>query len=654
MMRMLFVTLIAAIAVTTIPVAADPPPQRPRYVVILRNPRVLLAQPNASAAARFTDPDFPALGGSLVEKWGRYRVIDIATEAMAALLRHPSVESIQRVFTGAALPEPVIPAAGALRASSESLHARSDVSWDSGTYAYDGAGNIKTIGSKSYQYDSAGRLVQYAGNGATIETYAYDSFGNLVEKVTAGQTLSIPTDTGSNRLQGVEYDLNGNVKVNGVDRYESDPLNMMQRRNSSSLEQFYFYTADDERIAVYDNEWRFTIRDFAGHPMREWVAGSMTATATWSWVEDHIYRDGQPLAADRDAGQGGTRHFHLDHLGTPRLITTQSGSGSSVFGYKLAQHDYYPFGVEQTSTIQETTNFGYDRSEPQQFTGHERDSGGGGVLAAGNADYLDYMHARYYSPGLGRFLSADTIGGSAKRPQTWNKYAYSLNNPANRVDPDGRCSVPHGLRQGQVGLCIESFIASATIGGIGRGDHRTFAANNPNLTYRIQTQLIVDPQGGRIVAMNPTAGISGVIGKNWGGRGTNESTIANASASSNGLSFTLNASGTNWWHWAPGAPKGSIMWHLNFHVSPAGGVDIAAGSSISAYPSTAIYAYQMNSTGLVIDHLYTHDETTPDALGVTGWSVPETPSALGGYGRNGITDKTDGGTYLYCVDGQCR
>ena len=53
------------------------------------------------------------------------------------------------------------------------------------------------------------------------------------------------------------------------------------------------------------------------------------------------------------------------------------------------------------------------------------------------ADSLDYMHARYYSPQIGRFFSFDPAGGSLKTPQGWNHYSYGLGNPVKYVDPYG-------------------------------------------------------------------------------------------------------------------------------------------------------------------------------------------------------------------------
>jgi RHS repeat-associated protein len=71
---------------------------------------------------------------------------------------------------------------------------------------------------------------------------------------------------------------------------------------------------------------------------------------------------------------------------------------------------------------------------PIYFTGKERDT------ESGN----DYFGARYYSSAMGRFMSPDW---SAKEepvpyaklddPQSLNLYAYVLNNPLDRTDPDG-------------------------------------------------------------------------------------------------------------------------------------------------------------------------------------------------------------------------
>jgi RHS repeat-associated protein len=71
--------------------------------------------------------------------------------------------------------------------------------------------------------------------------------------------------------------------------------------------------------------------------------------------------------------------------------------------------------------------------EVVRFTGHERD-----LRAPEANDDLDYMHARYYNPYLGRFLSVDPVGGEVGSSQSWNRYSYVRNNPIRFVDPQGQ------------------------------------------------------------------------------------------------------------------------------------------------------------------------------------------------------------------------
>ena len=56
-----------------------------------------------------------------------------------------------------------------------------------------------------------------------------------------------------------------------------------------------------------------------------------------------------------------------------------------------------------------------------------------------NETQLDYFEARYYGSSQGRFTSVDPFMGSGRtfRPESWNRYAYVLNNPLRLVDPSG-------------------------------------------------------------------------------------------------------------------------------------------------------------------------------------------------------------------------
>jgi hypothetical protein len=50
---------------------------------------------------------------------------------------------------------------------------------------------------------------------------------------------------------------------------------------------------------------------------------------------------------------------------------------------------------------------------------------------------------RWMGPEAGRFLSADPVPGSMGDGQSWNRYAYALNDPVNLWDPEGLNPTPY-------------------------------------------------------------------------------------------------------------------------------------------------------------------------------------------------------------------
>jgi RHS repeat-associated protein len=126
------------------------------------------------------------------------------------------------------------------------------------------------------------------------------------------------------------------------------------------------------------------------------------------------------------AAQGGVNWLVSDHLGTPRMVVDQTGSLAGV-----KRHDYLPFGEEVGAGVGgRTTGQGYVGDNLRQgFVGYEKDGETG----------LNYAQARYHSPTMGRFTSVDPLMGSAQpiHPQSWNRYAYCLNNPLKFIDPTG-------------------------------------------------------------------------------------------------------------------------------------------------------------------------------------------------------------------------
>jgi RHS repeat-associated protein len=265
------------------------------------------------------------------------------------------------------------------------------------------------------------------------QSYTYDRFGNLLSVTTerAGEsdvTRTIGTTSTTNRLSVASYDLSGNVTAWAGRDYRYDPFNMLwQTKPTNGNGHTFVYGPGDERLWAIDwtagaaaSNWvsTWTLRDLDGTPLRQFRnVGENTTAANWSFHRDYVYRNGGLLATHTPEG---LQHFHLDHLGSPRIITGANGT-------TLAQHLYFPFGEEATNPEQD--------GEVLKFTGHERDD----LDASGSTRDLDYMHRRFHSPHLGRFFSPDELKRyePLRTPQLYNRYSYVVGNPVNLVDPDG-------------------------------------------------------------------------------------------------------------------------------------------------------------------------------------------------------------------------
>ena len=87
-------------------------------------------------------------------------------------------------------------------------------------------------------------------------------------------------------------------------------------------------------------------------------------------------------------------------------------------GAELKRTVYAPYGRQAvvSGTHGETLGFIGER--------HDAESG------------LQYLNARYYDPVLARFISPDWLDPN-RRGVGSNRYAYALNDPVNKSDPNG-------------------------------------------------------------------------------------------------------------------------------------------------------------------------------------------------------------------------
>jgi RHS repeat-associated protein len=106
-------------------------------------------------------------------------------------------------------------------------------------------------------------------------------------------------------------------------------------------------------------------------------------------------------------------YYHPDHLGTSTFLT-------DYYGAKYQFFLNLPFGETMAEQLPST----YYKT-PYKFNGKELDEETG----------LYYYGARYYDPRISIWLSVDPL---AEEFPAWSPYNYTMNNPINMIDPDGR------------------------------------------------------------------------------------------------------------------------------------------------------------------------------------------------------------------------
>jgi RHS repeat-associated protein len=206
--------------------------------------------------------------------------------------------------------------------------------------------------------------------------------------------------------------------------------------DGTRLGRAFVYDASDERVGIIDYKAEggrretWSIRSQSNQVIRDFERTFESMGGQWRWTKDYVHR-GSVLTNTISPGPAGVRDIHTDHLGSVRFMTDSQGHLVLGEGQTTSGNKFWPFGGLVFKRV---------LSERIAFTGHERDDDG----RSGDEADFDYMHARYYAPALGRFLSVDPKTRVDALPQRWNRYSYARNNPVSRFDPDGRDDLPAG------------------------------------------------------------------------------------------------------------------------------------------------------------------------------------------------------------------
>jgi RHS repeat-associated protein len=257
----------------------------------------------------------------------------------------------------------------------------------------------------TYGYDDLVRITSANCGSVWSQTFSFDPFGNITKN---GSGMFQPNYSMTrNRISSVgstnaTYDNNGSSTYDTIHNYAWD--------------------ADGNSITV---DTVGVTYDALDRPVEQNRSGAYTEIVYAPTGDKLALMSGQALQKAFVALPGGATavyvssgldHYrHSDWLGSARLTSSPSRTVLSTAAYA-------PFGE----------NYAQSGTADLSFTGQDQDT------VSGVYDF----DTREYNAAQGRWPSPDKAGLVAvdlTNPQSFNRYAYALNNPLSIVDPSGMC-----------------------------------------------------------------------------------------------------------------------------------------------------------------------------------------------------------------------
>jgi RHS repeat-associated protein len=313
-------------------------------------------------------------------------------------------------------------------------------SLESFTYGYDAADQLTSYsgpdGSLNYGYDAASELTSVTG--AHSESYGYDLNGN---RNTTGYTTGTGNRLTTDGTYNYTYDNEGNLLTQT--RISDGQVTALTWDYRNRLTEVTVKTSGG--TLLQDDKFTYDVED------RRIGKSTLASGQTWTSY------DGQNPYADFNSSGSLTARY-LYGLNVDQLFAKMNSSNTTTWylrdlnnsvrelvntnGTMLDQLTYDSFG----NILSETSPSNGDRFK---YTSREWDSEVG----------LYLYRARYYIPGIGRFLSEDPSGFGGQDP---NLYRYVGNYPVEDADPSGLCP---WLRRRRGGCSSPSVEPAAATGG---------------------------------------------------------------------------------------------------------------------------------------------------------------------------------------------
>jgi RHS repeat-associated protein len=285
------------------------------------------------------------------------------------------------------------------------------------TYTLDAVGNRLTMvdadGTTTYTYDNLNRLTRVVYPGGEQVDYTYDPMGNRLSLTSSVSGATSYTYDAADRLltagaTGYTWDSNGNMIGKGGASYTWDVLDRMIGITDGATVSTYAYNGDGVRLSK-------TVGAVTTQYVQDVAAPLPLVLAETTAGQTSHYVYGNDLVTQIDPA-GTIAFYHPDGLGSTRALSNAAGQQTDWYTYDV-------FGATRAHTGTAVQDF--------TFTGEQADDESG----------LVFLRARYYEPGVGRFVNQDSFEGYDWLAPSLNRFAYGWNNPVNHTDSTGHDSM---------------------------------------------------------------------------------------------------------------------------------------------------------------------------------------------------------------------